>query len=304
MSYSILPHKIGIRQLGTAENPANSFPARLLAEHRPVVHFRHAAPGLQFRFGTASGVPPRGRGARRHHSPTICPAAPAGVPPGTWDDFPATQGPGSPGPEPDGQSPKARHRATPHPQGPGHCATSPVDAGQPDQTELQFLPDTLVTTGFPGPSNRAAGGRRRPGVPPTTRGHGRIPVRHRRPEPRHGEPAQPSRSPSDGKLPGQGPSGKPGRSTPRANRQGRTARLTGTWTPTRSKTPAASQPGNRSCSGWGPDTTFIHILPGPCRRYPCSAPENRTRHPAPERRTDQPAAAEGPKEKTRQPIPI
>ena len=30
MSYSILPHKIGIRLLGIAENPANSFPARLL----------------------------------------------------------------------------------------------------------------------------------------------------------------------------------------------------------------------------------------------------------------------------------
>ena len=26
-----------------------------------------------------------------------------------------------------------------------------MDAGQPDQTELQFLPDTLVTTGFPDP---------------------------------------------------------------------------------------------------------------------------------------------------------
>ncbi len=30
MSYTIMPHKIGIRLLGIAENPANIFPARLL----------------------------------------------------------------------------------------------------------------------------------------------------------------------------------------------------------------------------------------------------------------------------------
>ena len=274
-----------------------------------MVHFRHAPPGLKFRFGTASGVPPRVRGARRRHSPTICPAAPAGVPPGTWDDFPATQGPGSPGPEPDGQSPKARHRATPHPQGPGHCATSPVDAGQPDQTELQFLPDTLVTTGFPDPQTEllaedAARESRRPqrvmeesqsGTPGPDQNAGNL----RKQSGTQGtENCRVRAEPEARVLHAQS---QPERQDCLADRNLAGARV---LTPARSKAPEISQPGNRSCSGWGPDTTFIHILPGPFRRYPCSAPENRTRHPAPERRTDQPAAAEGPNEKTGQPIPI
>ena len=110
-------------------------------------------------------------------------------------------------------------------QEPSHCATLPVDAARLDRMALQFLVNTLVTPGRPGPPNRAAGRRRRPGVPEPTTGPGRIPVRHLPPGPARGEPAQPGgtrgkdlptgRCPSDGNRTGQGRDGRQGAPRPR-----------------------------------------------------------------------------------------
>ena len=197
-----------------------------------MVRFRHAPPGLQFRFGTASGVPPRVRGAGRatlsaplsHHMPSSTGRSP----PGNLGRFPSNPGPWVP----PGLNPTANPRRpdTGQHHTPRDPATAPHRPWMPGSRTRQISSSSPILSSPPASRTLKQSCWRKtpPGSPADYKGSWKNPSPAPRARTRTRGTCANSPAPRRRRIAGPGPSGKPGCSTPRVNRKGRTAWLTGT----------------------------------------------------------------------------